>query len=73
MKFCSECKKGEIYDEPATCKATGTLLVEKWGKVKRVPYRAYLCDGHAQVIGDNGFLDYEHPIENFKTVQIRNK
>jgi hypothetical protein len=69
MKFCNECKKGGTYGVPAHFKATGTLLRDKWGKVKRIPWKAHLCDGHVDVICTDGFVG-DDPVENFKTFKI---
>ena len=69
MKHCSECKKGEVYDNPAQFKATGTILKNSWGKIKRIPWRAFICDGHADVISIDEEVNGD-PIENFKTTKL---
>ena len=69
MKYCSECKKGGTYDTPALFKATGTILKDKWGKIKRIPWRSSICDGHADVIATDGEVNGD-PIENFKTTKL---
>lgn len=46
IKFCSSCKAGEIFDVPAVYKVTGYYIQENR------PYRASLCEDHAEMMHD---------------------
>lgn len=50
MKYCSSCKAGEIYDEPAKYLVTGKLTA--WSDPR--PYKAWLCQDHFTMLEMDG-------------------
>ena len=48
MKYCSQCKAGEIK-KPADYFVKGIIQ----GDYKMIPYRAYICSDHLQMLEDD--------------------
>ena len=64
-KYCSECRKGDRA-EPAKFIGRGTLLKFGLKGERKLPWKAYLCDAHCDIIACDQEVDGS-PIENFKT------
>ncbi len=54
IKICSSCKAGEIYDVPADCYVKGKRWPVNNFAEKMIPYRAYLCKDHLEMLLDDG-------------------